>query len=235
MILCCGKQLANHESARRTRNRRARDRLTRDGAGGRTTPVGQGPVTRPDPGQLGSGAAPAFYQAVAPDGSLPPGTMLGKYRIIRQLGQGGMGAVFEAVHTGIGKAVAIKTINPSLASDPRSEERFLREAEAASALEHPHVVGVTDFGSEGGVIYLVMELLRGEDLAALIARAPAGLDAAFTGRRHARGLRGGFRGPRDRRRSSRSQAAEHLPGSHRPRRGRAQGARFRHLEDGQSE
>ena len=105
--------------------------------------------------------------------------MLGKYQIVRLLGQGGMGAVFEAVHTGIGKAVAIKTMNPALASDPRSKERFLREAEAASRLEHPHVVGVTDFGSDAEVIYLVMELLRGEDLAALIGRAPAGLDAAF--------------------------------------------------------
>jgi serine/threonine-protein kinase len=105
--------------------------------------------------------------------------MLGKYQIVRQLGQGGMGAVFEAVHTGIGKAVALKTMNPALASDPRSEERFLREAEAASRLEHPHVVGVTDFGSDAGVIYLVMELLRGEDLANLIARAPAGLETAF--------------------------------------------------------
>jgi eukaryotic-like serine/threonine-protein kinase len=71
-------------------------------------------------------------------------------------------------------------MNPALATDPRSEERFLREAEAASRLEHPHVVGVTDFGSDQGIIYLVMELLRGEDLAALIARAPAGLDANFT-------------------------------------------------------
>ncbi len=139
--------------------------------------------------QSGSGARPTVPRS-APrtgsgpiqgfDGSLPPGTMLGKYQIIRQLGQGGMGAVFEAVHTGIGKGVALKTMNPALVNDPRSEERFLREAEAASRLEHPHVVGVTDFGSDQGIIYLVMELLRGEDLAGLVARAPAGLDAAFT-------------------------------------------------------
>jgi eukaryotic-like serine/threonine-protein kinase len=122
---------------------------------------------------------PGFRPQGAADGFLPSGTRLGKYQIVRQLGQGGMGAVFEAVHTGIGKSVAIKTMNPALTSDPRSEERFLREAEAASRLEHPHVVGVTDFGSDAGVIYLVMELLRGEDLAALIARAPAGLETGF--------------------------------------------------------
>ena len=147
---------------------------------------GQGPGSPQQPGASppGTGARPPYPTHATgprhnPDGSLTPGTMLGKYQIVRQLGQGGMGAVFEAVHTGIGKAVAIKTMNPALATDPRSEERFLREAEAASRLEHPHVTSVTDFGSEGGVIYLVMELLRGEDLANLIARAPAGLETPF--------------------------------------------------------
>jgi serine/threonine protein kinase len=145
---------------------------------------GTGPGGAPNP-PSGSERVPTTPRSgtdprQAVDGSLPPGTMLGKYQIIRMLGQGGMGAVFEAVHTGIGKAVAIKTMNPALATDPRSEERFLREAEAASRLEHPHVVGVTDFGTDQGIIYLVMELLRGEDLAGVIGRAPAGLESAFT-------------------------------------------------------
>src|SRR5688500_16690672 len=149
---------------------------------------GTGTAGAPDPSganQAGNAQRPATVPRTGSgpmqpfDGSLSPGTRLGKYQIVRQLGQGGMGAVFEAVHTGIGKSVAIKTMNPALTSDPRSEERFLREAEAASRLEHPHVVGVTAFGSDAGVIYLVMELLRGEDLAALIARAPAGLETGF--------------------------------------------------------
>ena len=105
--------------------------------------------------------------------------MLGKYQVVRELGVGGMGAVYEAVHTGIGKAVALKIMNPALANDPRAEERFMREAAASSRLEHPNVTDVTDFGSDRGVVFIVMELLRGEDLAAVLSRAPAGLDPVF--------------------------------------------------------
>ena len=112
-------------------------------------------------------------------GMLRPGVVLGKYQIVSSLGSGGMGSVYEAIHTGIGKPVALKTMSASLANDPRAEQRFLREAAAASRLEHPHVVDVTDFGSDAGIIYIVMELMRGEDLAALIQRAPAGLDQTF--------------------------------------------------------
>jgi serine/threonine-protein kinase len=110
--------------------------------------------------------------------ALAPGTLLGKFRIIRQLGSGGMGAVYEAAHTTIGRAVAIKVMNSALASESRAEERFLREAAAVSTLQHPNVVTVTDYGTEGGISYLVMELLRGEDLDALVKRAPHGLEPA---------------------------------------------------------
>jgi serine/threonine-protein kinase len=110
------------------------------------------------------------------DPGLESGQVLGKYRIVRRLGSGGMGSVYEAVHTGIGKPVALKTLGAHLAADPRAQARFLREAASASRLDHPHVVAVTDFGSETGVTYLVMELLRGEDLAALLAQQPDGLD-----------------------------------------------------------
>jgi serine/threonine protein kinase len=106
---------------------------------------------------------------------LKPGTMLGKYRIVRSLGAGGMAAVYEALHTGIGKPVAIKTLR-AVANEARAEARFLREAAAASRLDHPHVVDVTDFGTEQGLSYLVMELLRGEDLGALVTREPGKLD-----------------------------------------------------------
>ncbi|HEY0707698.1 MAG TPA: serine/threonine-protein kinase, partial [Polyangia bacterium] len=110
-----------------------------------------------------------------PADDLKPGTVLGKYRIVERLGSGGMGSVYRAVHTGIAKAVALKTMSPQLAADPRTAARFLREAASASRLDHPHVVGVTDFGTDHGTSYLVMELLRGEDLGALIARSPGGL------------------------------------------------------------
>ncbi len=110
--------------------------------------------------------------------SLAPGTMLGKYRIVRGLGAGGMAAVYEALHTGIGKPVAIKTLR-ALSTDARAEARFLREAAAASRLDHPHVVDVTDFGTEQGLSYLVMELLRGEDMGALIDREKGKVDPSF--------------------------------------------------------
>ena len=106
----------------------------------------------------------------APAADLAPGTVLGKYRVVRRIAGGGMGAVHEAIHTGINKPVALKTMSPMLAADPRSATRFLREAAAASRLDHPHVVDVTDFGTDNGVSYLVMELLRGQDLGGLLSR-----------------------------------------------------------------
>jgi eukaryotic-like serine/threonine-protein kinase len=112
-------------------------------------------------------------------GDLQPGMVLGKYRVVKRIAGGGMGAVYEAIHTGISKPVALKTMSPTLATDPRAATRFLREAGAASRLDHPHVVDVTDFGTDSGVSYLVMELLRGQDLSALIAREPNGLDPSL--------------------------------------------------------
>ena len=102
--------------------------------------------------------------------SLRPGTVLGRYEIRRLIGQGGMGCVYEAIHRDLKKRVAIKTLLPALASNSDAKQRFLREGEAASRIRHPHVVDVTDVGAEGGVIFLVMEYLEGEDLARMIAR-----------------------------------------------------------------
>jgi serine/threonine-protein kinase len=97
--------------------------------------------------------------------TLPAGARLGKYQIVRLLGAGGMGAVYEALHTEIGKRVALKTLSPAVAAIPGARQRFLREAQLTSRLRHPHVVDLTDMGSEGRTAYLVMELLAGEDLA----------------------------------------------------------------------
>jgi len=112
---------------------------------------------------------------IADDAGLLPGMVLGKYQIVQRLGSGGMGSVYEAVHRDISKPVALKTLAARLASEPAAQARFLREAASASRLTHPHVVDVTDFGSDGGITYLVMELLRGEDLAAALAREPMGM------------------------------------------------------------
>jgi len=100
--------------------------------------------------------------------ALAPGTCLGKYQVVRLLGEGGMGAVYEGLHIAIGKKVAIKVMSPALAADPDARARFLREAQLTSRVRHPHAVDVTDVGSEGDWTFLVMELLDGEDLASFI-------------------------------------------------------------------
>ncbi|MES1205757.1 MAG: serine/threonine-protein kinase, partial [Pseudomonadota bacterium] len=105
--------------------------------------------------------------------SLRPGTMLGRYEIRRLIGRGGMGSVYEATHVDLKKRVAVKTLLPSLAANSDARTRFLREGEAASRIQHPHVVNVTDVGAEGTTIFLVMEYLEGEDLAKMIARQGA--------------------------------------------------------------
>jgi serine/threonine protein kinase len=133
-------------------------------------------VPTPQP-PAGGGAPPSGSgpRLIADDAALLAGMVLGKYQIVQRLGSGGMGSVYEAVHRDIGKPVALKTLAARLASEPAAQARFLREAASASRLTHPHVVDVTDFGSDGGITFLVMELLRGEDLAALLAREPAGI------------------------------------------------------------
>jgi serine/threonine-protein kinase len=104
------------------------------------------------------------------EATLPRGARLGKYQIVRLLGAGGMGAVYEATHTEIGKRVAIKTLAPAVAAIPGARQRFLREAQLTSRLHHPHVVDLTDMGTEGRVAYLVMEFLAGEDLSHRLER-----------------------------------------------------------------
>ena len=94
-----------------------------------------------------------------------------RYQLLRMLGKGGMGTVYLARHTGLPKTFAVKLLNPRYGSRPDVASRFLQEAQAVSLIEHPNVVGVTDFGTmpDGGA-FLVMEHLRGESLAALCKR-----------------------------------------------------------------
>jgi phosphate/phosphite/phosphonate ABC transporter binding protein len=103
---------------------------------------------------------------------LPPTPMVGgKYKLGRLIGEGGMGAVYEAEHTGLGVRVAVKLLNEVFVSDPAAMQRFRREARAAAAIRHPNIVEVTDTGTdEEGVPFIVMELLEGESLSALLRR-----------------------------------------------------------------
>ena len=102
--------------------------------------------------------------------SLP--SSIGKFEIQRLLGHGAMGEVYLAVDGAIGRPVALKIIRPALAGLDAGGElkaRFQREARAAGVLSHPHIVTVFEFGEEGGLLYLAMEYVEGEDLAALLA------------------------------------------------------------------
>ena len=104
---------------------------------------------------------------------LGPGTVLAeRYRIVRCIAHGGMGSVWEAEHLALGQPVAIKVIHPSLVHDERARARFVREARAAAALRHPNVVQIHDYGMDGNVPYIAMELLDGEPLSRRIDRGP---------------------------------------------------------------
>ena len=97
--------------------------------------------------------------------ALPDGTRLGQYRITRLIGEGGMGAVYEARHESLDRRVAVKTLHPSVASQQSIVTRFFNEARVLSKLEHPSIVQISDFGTSlDGTTYLVMEYLRGESL-----------------------------------------------------------------------
>jgi serine/threonine-protein kinase len=95
-------------------------------------------------------------------------TRLGKFEIIRLLAQGSMGDVYVGRDPIIGREVAIKVIQTSAVAGPEARERFAREARAAGALNHPNIVTIHEMGEEQGVLYLAMELVKGEDLGTLI-------------------------------------------------------------------
>jgi serine/threonine protein kinase len=95
---------------------------------------------------------------------LTPGSRLGPYEIIAQLGQGGMGIVFRARDTKLEREVAVKVLPRNLADDPDALGRFEREAKAVAALSHPNILAIHDFGREEGTVYAAMELLEGETL-----------------------------------------------------------------------
>ena len=102
-----------------------------------------------------------------------PAQRLGGYRLVRRIGQGGMGMVFLAVQESVGRPVAIKTMHPALAANPETVERFKREAQAVARLRHPHIVTLHDAGEDEGLLYCVMEFIPGRGLDEILAAAVA--------------------------------------------------------------
>ena len=120
-------------------------------------------------GELADSAKDATVAARGAKPTPPPARVIGgKYRVVRELGRGGMGVVYEAIHTGTGRRVAVKEI--AIGNDVRLVERFQREARATAAIDSRHVPPVLDAGSEADTEhpFLVMELLDGVDLQAYL-------------------------------------------------------------------
>src|SRR4051794_41175654 len=110
--------------------------------------------------------------------ALPPANRnvadLGNYRLAERIGDGGMGAVYRAVHRRLGRTVAIKLVQKELSSDRGIINRFFHEARAANTIRHEHVVEVYDFVEAGDDVYFVMEFLKGQDLHDVIHKGPKG-------------------------------------------------------------
>jgi serine/threonine protein kinase len=132
-----------------------------------------GPALPDDPSQLVAELIKANlltpYQAKQLLAGKFRGFIIGPYRILRPLGQGGMGTVFLANHTTLNRKVALKILSPQHAKDRLNLERFQREARTAASLDHPNIVKLFDISQGAGVHFLVMEFVEGKNLQAFLA------------------------------------------------------------------
>lgn len=101
--------------------------------------------------------------------ALSRGRRLGPYEILNALGSGGMGQVYSAVDTRLHRTVAIKVLSPETLADTECKRRFLQEARAVSALNHPNIITLHDVAQDGDIDYIVMEYVAGKSLDKLIA------------------------------------------------------------------
>jgi len=100
--------------------------------------------------------------------ALTPGDIFGDFRIVREIGRGGMGIVYEAVQLSLNRRVAVKILPQELATDPHAAKRFRREVEAVARLRQPNIVPVYSFAEQDGILYYAMELLEGRSVSELI-------------------------------------------------------------------
>jgi eukaryotic-like serine/threonine-protein kinase len=108
---------------------------------------------------------------------------IGKYEVVELIGRGGMGTIYRARDSVLERSVALKVVS-SFEVTPELRVRFFREAQACARLSHPNIVTIHDMGEDGGRLFIVMELLEGEELRQLIARrAPLALEPPPPGTR----------------------------------------------------
>jgi len=103
---------------------------------------------------------------------ITPGALLGRYRIVGLIGSGGMGDVFRAHDSVLGRTVALKVLPKETIATPDRRRRFEAEARSAATLSHPNLVAVHDFGESGGILYIVQELVAGRTVAQIVAAGP---------------------------------------------------------------
>src|SRR5580765_5102571 len=106
------------------------------------------------------------------------GQLVGHYRVLEQIGSGGMGDVFRARDERLGRDVALKLIRPAFSDNPDHLRRFEQEARAAAALNHPNILAIFDVGFEGTAPYIVSELLEGKTLRQRLGEGPVPVKAA---------------------------------------------------------
>ena len=123
---------------------------------------------------------PDLAPPTAPDEDSRP-KMLGDFRLLRELGRGGMGTVFEAEQISMGRHVALKVLPFAALVQENSLQRFRNEVRAAAALNHPHIVPVYSIGEERGVHFYAMQLIRGQTLADMIDELREGEPAVAAG------------------------------------------------------
>jgi tetratricopeptide (TPR) repeat protein len=125
----------------------------------------------------GSYAGPSTERPRAPAAEIP--SRIARYEILGRLGAGGMGVVYRAIDPELGRPAAVKVLPPVLAGDARAKARLLREAQAASLLDHPGIASVYEVGEDEGQIFVAMELCEGETLRDRLARGPMDADEAL--------------------------------------------------------
>ena len=132
------------------------------------------------------------------------------YRVLRLFGSGGMGEVYLVQHPRLPRQEALKVLRPEISSDPSFRERFIREADLAAGLRHPHIVGIHDRGEHDGQLWIAMDYIDGTDLSPPAGTALSGRHARRPCRthRHRRRQRPGLR-PQEGSAAPRRQARQH--------------------------